>query len=678
LAFAVVSAVSKSNGKGLIDAVLAASQHFMRVTLQDSRSRVTDGYTKKEIQGEVRHCKPAVFTCCLFSRNGKMETLVGVVVGKLKLAAAWSTLPVIAIFAFYGAVHEDARTRISKLSDMQPALIVARKVQIAAALPPQPPQGIFNFEMDWPANGMTYNPLTTDTIRGYVSGANIPVLIEAQDPSGAWQLLGLTTSVSLPTTIGTASSTPAYAWSLPATIPSFWTVLKIKGGVLRLRATPSPNWSQFNAMGIPQTFDADSAACLVAAYPSQTWTQASNTCGSVFPLLVSTIASAGVGVTVLSTARVPADNYWVMTNQNPPAYISMVQPVSSTIISNTIPPPLIGQHYYQTIQPPTTLTNFRTKYGFNASGAGPYVNGEVESTYYNQGDLGIGRNMHCRRFGSKKKGLACYVKNYAKTFNGEVSGVFFGEDEEFVLDQTIAQATNNHFATVAMVQLDGSTSTDFIVYDENGNLQPFAKLDGLGHNAAVPTNCQSCHGGNYSGTTTAGGIATGARFLPFDSDDRVLKFSTTNSAYTKAAQATNIRDLNMMIYNSPQTILAVKKQITLMYGGNDNATAPGPAYTDGHVLSTWQNNAQSEKLYREVVHPYCIGCHLSYPNPTSTANNPFASYNDFVNASGSVLYDICIAHSMPNAQQTATLFWKSPARAYLLNHLGAPAGACDP
>ncbi len=610
-----------------------------------------------------------------------MEAFASKLISTLKLAAAWSAALVIAIFAFYSTLHDSGGTgtRLAK----QPALTGERAVLLAIPAPPPPPPITFNFEMDWPADGMTYDPVASDTIRGYVSGANVPVVIEAQDIGGVWQYLGATMSASWPSTIGLPSSTPAYAWSLPATIPSFWTVLKSKGGVLRLRATPLPNWSSFNAMGIPRTFDADGAACLAAAYSSQTWTQAANTCSSVFPLAVSTI---GVGVTVLSTAKAPADNYWVPGNPNPPMYISMVPPVSSAVLNNTIQPPLIGQHYYQTIQPPTTLANFRSKYGFNASGAGPYVNGEVESTYYNHGDLGIGRNMHCRRFvsitsfpfASKSKGLACYVKNYAKTFNGEVSGVFFGEDEEFVLNQTIAQAPANHFATVAMVQHDGSSRTDFIVYDQSGNLQPFAQLDKIGHNAAVPTNCQSCHGGNYSGTTTAGGIATGSRFLPFDSDDRVLQFSTTNVAFTKAAQATNIRDLNMLIYNFSQTIPAVKKQITLMYGGNENAAAPGPTYTNGHVPTTWQGTTQSEKLYREVVHPYCIGCHLSYPNPTVIGYDPFASYNAFVNNAGTVLYDVCTAHRMPNAQQTATLFWKSPARAYLLNHLGSPTDACDP
>ncbi len=293
--------------------------------------------------------------------------------------------------------------------------------------------------------------------------------------------------------------------------------------------------------------------------------------------------------------------------------------------------------------------------------------------------------MHCRRFvifssltGSKQKGLACYVKNYVKTFNGEVSGVFFGEDEDTVLGQAIAQTTANHFATVAMVQFDGASRTDFIVYDQSGLLQPFAQLDTVGVNKAVPTNCLSCHGGAYSGTAIAGGIATDARFLPFDSDDRVLKFSTTNVAYTKAAQAANIRNLNMMIYNAPMTTVDVKKEITLMYGGNENAVAPALAYTNGFVPTTWQNNAQSRKLYSEVVHPYCIGCHLSYPNPSVTAYNPFASYIDFVNSTGAIINDICASHRMPNAEQTATSFWKSPARAYLLNHLGTSTTACDP
>ncbi len=560
---------------------------------------------------------------------------------------------------------------------------------LAAPSTPPPSAGPFHFEMDWPADGMTFDPQTGDTIRGHVSGPGIPVTVEAYDPATAtWVFMGTAVSAAASTPLGTTGSVPAHAWSLPASVPGFWAPLKYKGGVLRLRATPYPNWSLFNAMGIPRTFDVDGAACLAAAYPSMTWTQAAQQCGSLFPLTVAMLSSGGVGTTVLSTAKVPADNYAVPVGLLPPGYIkanyiSLVAPVSSAVLNNTAQPPLVGQHYYQTIQPPATLTAFRGKYGFNASGSGPYTNGEVESTYYNKGDLGIGRNMHCRRYVrllswfNKEKGLACYVMNYAKTFNGEVSGVFFGEDEDFVLQQTILKAPVNHFATVAMVQIEGSNRTDFIVYDDIGNLQPFARLDGTGHNAAVPTNCLSCHGGAYSGSTTAGGIATDARFLPFDSDPRILKFSATQPGYTLAAQATNIRNLNMMIHQFPQTTTAVKKQIALMYSGNENA-APGPAYVPGFVPTTWQDDAQSIKLYREVVHPYCIGCHLSFPNPAVTGYDPFASYSAFVADAPTVINDVCVAHRMPNAQQTANAFWKSPARAYLLNAFGALTDICDP
>jgi len=619
-----------------------------------------------------------------WSATAATRTLIRV--ASIKFAPpALALVGALSVFVFATRDTGYARPTNAASSNVHASDFASSVGSIKAAAPPPPPSaGPFHFEMDWPTNGLTYDPQSGDTIRGYVSGAGIPVVVEAHNPvSATWVTLGTAVSAASPSVVGVSGPVPAYAWSLPASVPAFWATLKYKGGVLRLRATPYPNWQQFNAMGIPQTFDADGGACLSAAYASMTWTQAAQQCGSLFPLLVSTMASAGVGATVLSTAKAPADNYFVSGNPAPPTYLGMVPPVSSAQLNNTVQPPLVGQLYYQTIQPPTTLAGFRSKYGFNASGSGPYANGEVEATYYNKGDLGIGRNMHCRRYVRwpstffKEKGLACYVMNYAKTFNGEVSGVFFGEDEENVLQQTILKTPSNHFATVAMVQVDGSTRTDFIVYDNSGNLQPFAQLDRIGHNKAVPTNCLSCHGGAYSGTATAGGIATGARFLPFDSDPRVLKFSTTQLAYSLVAQASNIRDLNMLIYQSPMTTTPVKKQIALMYSGNENSV-PGPAYVPDFVPTTWQNHAQSIKLYREVVHPYCIGCHLSYPNPAVTGYDPFASYNDFVNNAAIVLSDVCTTHRMPNAQETATAFWKSPARAYLLNALGAPTDACDP
>ncbi len=632
-----------------------------------------------------------------------MATSVVVLVSKLKLAAAWAFLPAVALTALYAVMgHGSGPDEGKNGQRVEASKTWAIPLQsIGTTLPrqispPPPPADILEFEMDWPANGITYDPQSSDTIRGYVSYPGISVLIEAQDANGEWQYLGETNAASIPTAIGapTAGGAPnAYAWSLPATVPSFWAASVNQGGVLRLRATPLNGNPVMSTVG----FDADGENCLLAAYATQSWTEAAYNCSSVFPLLIP----RSVGVTVLSTARVPADSY-SPNNPDSPTYISMVQPVSSAVDDNGGQTPLVGQLYYDAIGAPPTLTSFRSAYGFKAWNAapGPYTNGEVESTYYNKGDLGIGRNMHCRRFlirvpldeldpaarkiepypppFVKKRGLACYVKNYAKTSKNGEAGVFFGEDEEAVLDQTIAQTPENNFATVAMVQFEGSTRTDFMVYNAAGNLSPFAQLDNTGHNKAVPTNCLSCHGGTYSGSNTVGGFATDARFLPFESDDRVLKFSSTNAAFTKAAQATNIRNLNMLIYNFGMTTPEVKKHITLMYGGDDNASLPGSAYTEGYVPTTWQGSAQSRKLYSEVVRPYCIGCHVSYPNPGAGGFNPFASYADFFAYKDLILYDICDAHLMPNAQQAATNFWKSPARAYLLNALGSPTRACNP
>lgn len=620
-----------------------------------------------------------------------------VVLSKLKSAAMWVLLPAIAVTAFYGAVGprdgiDGERVEASKTG----ALTLQTSIPTAsrkATLPYPPFPDPYHFQMHWPANGMTYAPKSSDTIRGYASNPGGSIEIEAQDANGEWQYLGSTSASSIPVALGVGPA--AFPWSFPAVIPPFWTTLADKGGVLRLRATPTEVNPVMNSLG----FDADSGNCLATAYATQPWDTAGYNCSSVFPLLPWLNS---VSLTVLSTARVPADTY-SPNNPDSPTYISMVQPVSSAENNNSGQAPLVGELYYDAIQPPTTLTAFRSTYGFNALNAppGPYTNGEVESTYYNKGDLGIGRNMHCRRFTRrvqvevfdadgnsiktyppqyvKKRGLACYVKNYAKRVKNGVAGVFFGEDEDAVLAHTIAQTPDNNFATVAMVQYEGSTRTDFIVYNGAGVLSPFATLDNTGHNKAIPTNCLSCHGGTYSGTSTVGGFATDARFLPFESDDRVLTFSSTNAAFTKPAQATNIRNLNLMIYNFGMTTPAVKKHITLMYGGNENASVPGLTYTDGYVPTAWQNDAQSRKIYNEVVKPYCIGCHVSYPNPAAAGYNPFASYNDFFANAGSVLYQVCDSHLMPNAQETATNFWKSPARAYLLNLLDqSGTRACDP
>src|SRR6185369_3479324 len=79
-----------------------------------------------------------------------------------------------------------------------------------------------------------------------------------------------------------------------------------------------------------------------------------------------------------------------------------------------------------------SLPAFEARYGLTEGGTG---SGEIIAKYYNRGDLGIGRNMHCRDTGSE---VACFVKNYFPTssfspsdvggFGGPSSGAFFRMD----------------------------------------------------------------------------------------------------------------------------------------------------------------------------------------------------------------------------------------------------------
>lgn len=56
-----------------------------------------------------------------------------------------------------------------------------------------------------------------------------------------------------------------------------------------------------------------------------------------------------------------------------------------------------------------TLTRFRQKYGMQTVDGGAPTAGETVAVYYNKGDLGIGREMHCRQHPTTQD-IACYVK----------------------------------------------------------------------------------------------------------------------------------------------------------------------------------------------------------------------------------------------------------------------------
>ena len=88
--------------------------------------------------------------------------------------------------------------------------------------------------------------------------------------------------------------------------------------------------------------------------------------------------------------------------------------------------------YYANINAPTTLSASQQRDWFNSGGV-------EDALYYNGGDLGFGRDMHCKKTGSK---VACYVGNYgsAEDLEADYSSALFVK----------INGTKDAFATIAI------------------------------------------------------------------------------------------------------------------------------------------------------------------------------------------------------------------------------------
>jgi hypothetical protein len=365
-----------------------------------------------------------------------------------------------------------------------------------------------------------------------------------------------------------------------------------------------------------------------------------------------------------------------------------------------------------------TLAKFRSFYGFSAST-------EKVTHYYNRGDLGIGREMHCvdKMTTTAANGqVACYVRNFA-------AGDDFKEFS-FGLNASNAyrnMATGNEFATVAMVYRDGvpapgKNKVIFIVYGADpstggagtgATLSNFAALDrhGLHHavncfpsagancnpnpvpgtnfNNHIPTNCLNCHGGTYGGTSDRS--VTNALFLPFDLDQ--FEFQDAPANRTRAGQELVFRTQNEMARKvaartgTPGNSL--RAQLDGWYGntpsgdprlekfeGNFNSNF---VPRDGSTLSPrqdWDQNDTTRAVYRSVVRPYCRGCHVSSITTNLDLNfNRESTFRSLATLSASRL----CGHIMPHALQTVREFWMSPAPNELDKYLRAvgQTGAAD-
>jgi hypothetical protein len=294
---------------------------------------------------------------------------------------------------------------------------------------------------------------------------------------------------------------------------------------------------------------------------------------------------------------------------------------------------------------PNTLTEFRDTRGFPS--------GQVVARYYNKGDLGIGREMHCRSnndvFVAGAPLVACYVSNYGNVTDGLA-------DQNTALADAIAG--HAPFATVAMDYWPGTDQpVRFYTYDADGDLIFDAALDSEGPKS-VPGLCMGCHGGTYD--TTFNRI-TGARFLPFD----LNAFGYANSgSYTRPNQEEEFRNLNRIVkVTAPGS--SMTNIINGWYGGAAGVTTPGTTQNSEYVPSGWTGK---EDVYLKAVAPYCRTCHIALATKIDT-------FTQLQNLNLGQSF-VCDSHIMPHAEVTREAFWKSSARAHLAGSLGW-ANDCD-
>lgn len=295
-----------------------------------------------------------------------------------------------------------------------------------------------------------------------------------------------------------------------------------------------------------------------------------------------------------------------------------------------------AQEYYTTMLAPTTFTAWKLLYGFGL--------GDVSAKYYNDFDLGLGRDMHCRNSGSD---LACYVTNY---------GIAPGGPSSTALNHALSGT--QPVATVAMVYASlaggGSNAVRFYVFDKNGNRLNQVALDSEGPKN-VPNVCLPCHGGTYNSSTNT---VTGASFLPFDVF--TYRFSTADPNYSLSSQQEAFRQLNKMI-KATSPAQPIVDLIDGTYAATGGVATVGATAADTYVPPGWSGQ---EGIYRKVVKTSCRGCHIAQP---SSVNMTSSSHLD------SAQFALCTSKQMPHGEKPFKNFWTTDGP-NLASYLAAAKG----
>ncbi len=297
-----------------------------------------------------------------------------------------------------------------------------------------------------------------------------------------------------------------------------------------------------------------------------------------------------------------------------------------------------SDNYYQNIDAPPDLDTWLTENGFPSD--------EVVTRYYNKGDLGLGREMHCRSENIGFARVACYVVNYGSVYDGLV------DQATMLADLDDDGAFHNPFATVAMSWIPGGTQpVRFYVYNFEGKLSNRAELDSQGPKY-VPGACLNCHGGTFDDFFDS---VSGGRFLPFDLNSFAY---SKRKGLTRANQEEAFRKLNELVL-IPPTDPSITALINGWYGGAAGVHTEGTTQNSAWIPAGY---ATEKIVYQKAVAPYCRTCHVA----SSVKLDTFVQLQA---VSGAALNDVCVLKEMPHAETTRNAFWRSSARAHLAGAL---------
>jgi hypothetical protein len=488
-----------------------------------------------------------------------------------------------------------------------------------------------------PANGTKLDGQSTAAasvhFTGFTTAPNEKVDIQVlTDPNAApaetnWTTIATATADATATNFNDTAN-PIYRYAIDATPGDHWP----EGGVLRFRTVAT---DAAGAKSLLPFFDLASGDCIAAQGPKG-WKDLLAACKSPFsPDLGAALGSTTKAAALVSPTPAPGDGFR-------PNYLSRKGFIDATQTTS----------YYNAVNAPQTLTDFRRRFGFDTQA-------EVDAVYYNLGDLGIGREMHCTTFDRNgQNGTACYVRNYGD--RGDGIGDFSGNADRAMRD---AVAQRGSFAAVCMVKF-GNTFADpqgndvqFFVYDANENIANRAQLDSVDSNDAIPNNCTNCHGGNYDDRTQ---VLTGSTFLPFDPESFLF---AKDKGFSFAEQEDQFRQLNVMMKNAgspPGTAQLVDG----FYGGKSDVA--GTHTNLDWIPAGWNGSEEAKTVYREVYKPYCRTCHTS-----QVGEFAFMTYDDFKTEAAKTSNSVCTINEMPVAEATMKNFWASSARGFLVNSVDA-------